>query len=54
MLQNYADDGALTNVNLDEDFLVDTGRSIGDSMYLNVGLQAVDSADKFYFSIIAR
>lgn len=54
MLQNYADDGALTNVNLDEDFLVDTGRSIGDSMYLNVGLQAVDSADKFYFSIITR
>ena len=54
MLQNYADDGALTNVNLDEDFLVDTGRSIGDSMYLNVGLQAVDSADKFYFSVITR
>ncbi len=54
MLQNYSDDGALTNVVLDEDFLVDTGRSVGDSMYLNIGLQAVDSAEKFYISIVAR
>ena len=34
--------------------LVDTGRSVGDSMYLNIGLQAVDSAEKFYISIVAR
>ena len=54
MLQNYSDDGALTNVVLDEDFLVDTGRSVGDSMYLNIGLQAVDSAEKFYISIVTR
>ena len=48
MLQNYSDDGALTNVVLDEDFLVDTGRSVGDSMYLNIGLQAVDKYYIFY------
>lgn len=29
-------------------------RSVGDSMYLNIGLQAVDSAEKFYISIVAR
>ena len=54
ILQRYEDDGAIKNVNLDEDFKVDTGKSIGDSMYLKVGLQGVDSADKFYFSVIAR
>lgn len=54
ILQRYLDDGAIKNVNLDEDFLVDTEKSIGDSMYLNAGLQAVDSADKFYFNVITR
>ncbi|MCC8066396.1 MAG: DUF3199 family protein [Clostridiales bacterium] len=54
MLQNYEDDGAITGVDLDADFLVDTGKSSGDSMYVTVGLQAVDSADKFYFDVIAR
>lgn len=54
MLQNYQDDGAITNVDLDADFLIDQGRSIGDSTYITVGLQAVDSADKFYINVIAR
>lgn len=54
MLQNYQDDGAITNVDLDADFLIDRGRSIGDSTYITVGLQAVDSADKFYINVIAR
>lgn len=54
MLQNYLDDGAITNVDLDADFLVDTGRSIGDSTYFKIGLQAVDSAEKYYFDVNAR
>lgn len=54
MLQNYQDDGAITNVDLDADFLIDRGRSIGDSTYITVGLQAVDSAEKFYINVIAR
>lgn len=54
MLQNYQDDGAITNVDLDTDFLIDQGRSTGDSTYITVGLQAVDSADKFYINVIAR
>lgn len=54
MLQNYSDDGAITNVDLDNDFLIDTGKSIGDSTYITVGLQAVDSAEKYYFNVIAR
>lgn len=54
MLQNYYDDGAITNVDLDADFLVDTGRSIGDSTYFQVGMQAVDSAEKYYFDVNAR
>lgn len=54
MLQNYLDDGAITNVDLDADFLVDTGRSIGDSTYFKIGMQAVDSAEKYYFDVNAR
>jgi len=54
MLQNYEDDGAIKNVDLEADFVVDRGKSVGDSIYITVGLQAVDSADKFYFDVIAR
>ena len=53
-LQLYEDDGATTNVNLDEDFLVDRGKSSGDSTYIRMGLQAVDSAEKFYIDVITR
>lgn len=54
MLQNYLDDGAIQNVNLESDFLVDQGKSIGDSVYINVGIQSVDSAEKYYFTVVAR
>lgn len=54
MLQNYEADGAIRNVDLEADFIVDRGKSVGDSIYITVGLQAVDSADKFYFDVIAR
>lgn len=54
LLKSYADAGAITNVNPDDDFYVDQSRSIGDETYFNVGLQAVDSAEKLYFSVATR
>lgn len=54
MLQAYQNDGAITNVDLEADFLVDQGQSTGDSVYINVGIQAVDSAEKYYFTVVAR
>lgn len=54
MLQAYQNDGAITNVDLETDFKVDQGASIGDSVFINVGIQAVDSAEKYYFTVVAR
>lgn len=54
MLKKYQNDGAIMNVDLENDFLVDRGRSTGDSVYITVGIQAVDSAEKYYFTVIAR
>lgn len=55
LLKRYSDDeggeGAITNVDLDNDFVIDQSRSVGDSTYFNVGLQPVDSAEKLYYSI---
>ena len=54
LLQNYFDDGAIQNVDLDNDFYVDQSRSVGDETYFNIGLQAIDSAEKLYFSVSTR
>lgn len=54
MLQAYQNDGAITNVDLESDFKVDQGASVGDSVFINVGIQAVDSAEKYYFTVVAR
>ena len=54
LIQQYADEGAIQNVDLDKDFYVDQSRSSGDQTYFNVGLQAVDSAEKLYFSVSTR
>ena len=45
------EEGAIQNVDLDNDFKVDRSRSEGDQTYFNVALQPVDSAEKLYFSI---
>lgn len=47
-------DGSIMNINLEEDFYVDQSRSQGDETFFNVGLQAVDSAEKLYFSVSTR
>jgi hypothetical protein len=43
--------GAIKNIDYDNDFLIDTARSTGDSTYFNVAIQPVDSSEKLYFSI---
>lgn len=54
ILRQFEDGGAITNVSYDEDFLVDREKSVDDETYFNVGLQAVDSAEKLYFTITTR
>lgn len=51
LLSRYQEDGAVKNVDLDNDFLIDTSRSIGDATYFNIALQPVDASEKHYFSI---
>ena len=54
ILRQFDDGGAITNVSYDEDFLVDREASVDDETYFNVGLQAVDSAEKLYFTVKTR
>lgn len=54
LLKDYEDAGAITNVDYDNDFLVDRDKSVGDSTFFNIGLQAVDSSEKLYFAITTR
>lgn len=54
ILKQFEDAGAITDVDYDNDFLVDRGASYGDETFFNVGLQPVDSAEKLYFTIATR
>ena len=54
ILRLFEDAEAITNVSYDEDFLVDRESSMDDETHFNVGLQAVDSAEKLYFTITTR
>lgn len=54
ILRQFEDAGAITNVSYDEDFLVDREASTDDETYIIVGLQAVDSSEKLYFTIKTR
>lgn len=54
ILRQFFDAGAITNVSYDEDFLVDREASVDDETYFNIGLQAVDSAEKLYFTVTTR
>ena len=54
ILRQFEDAEAITNASYDEDFLVDRESSVADETYFNVGLQAVDSAEKLYFTITTR
>lgn len=54
VLKEYLDDGAIKNVDYDNDFLVDRETSQGDETYFIVAVQPVDSSEKLYFSIKTR
>lgn len=54
ILKQFDDAGAITDVDYDNDFLVDRETSQGDETYFNVGLKPVDSAEKLYFTISTR
>lgn len=54
VLREFEDAGAITNVDYDNDFLVDRESSVDDETHFSVGLQAVDSAEKLYFTIKTR
>lgn len=54
ILKQFADAGAVKNVDYDNDFIVDREKSVGDETYFNVGLEAVDSAEKLYFTVATR
>ena len=54
ILKTFEDMGAIKNVDYDNDFLIDASLSSGDETYFNVGLEAVDAAEKLYFTIKTR
>lgn len=54
LLTIFQDARALKNVDLDNDFLVDREKSVGDEAYFIVGLEPQDSAEKLYFTIKTR
>ncbi len=54
ILTTFRDAGAITNVDLDNDFLVDRTASVGDETYFNIGLDPVDSSEKLFFTVRTR
>lgn len=54
ILKAYQNDRAIQNVDEENDFIVDRGASTGDSVYITCGIQPIDSAEKYYFTVIAR
>ena len=54
LLIKFRDAGAIKNVDLDNDFLVDRELSEGDETYFNVGLEPTDSSEKIYFTVATR
>lgn len=54
LLQRYSTDGAAKDVNLEQDFQVDREKSEGNRTYITVGIRPMDSAEKYYFTAVAR
>ncbi|TCX51928.1 MULTISPECIES: phage tail sheath subtilisin-like domain-containing protein [unclassified Dehalobacter] len=54
ILTAFRDAGAIKNVDLENDFVVDRTASIDDETFFNVGLEPVDSAEKLYFTVVTR
>ena len=45
---------AIQNLDKDNDFIIDTKKSVGDEVWAKVGVQPVDSMEKFYFDVVVR
>ncbi|MGN0621136.1 MAG: phage tail sheath subtilisin-like domain-containing protein [Porcipelethomonas sp.] len=54
ILQQFYDAGAITDVDLQNDFSVDKSRSQGDSTYFICAVKPVDSAEKLYFTVSTK
>lgn len=54
ILKQFAEAGAITDVDYDNDFLVDRDASYGDKTYFNVNLKPVDSSEKLFFTTHTR
>ena len=54
ILKQFAEAGAITDVDYDNDFLVDRDASYGDKTYFNVNLKPVDSPEKLFFTTHTR
>ena len=54
LMSLFEDAGAIKNVSLEDDFKVSRQDSQGDETYFDVALQAVDSAEKLFFTIRTR
>lgn len=54
ILGQFETEGAITNVDYDNDFKVDKSLTSGDETYFIVGLQPVDSAEKLFFTVKTR
>jgi hypothetical protein len=54
IIKEFLDAGAITEVDYDNDFLVDRSKSSGDQTYFNIGIKAVDSSEKLYFTVTTR
>ena len=54
ILEDFERSNAITNVDAESDFLVDRVKSRDDYCYITVGAQAVDSIEKFYFTLELR
>ncbi|WP_139491787.1 phage tail sheath family protein [Brevibacillus dissolubilis] len=50
-LRQLQDAGAIQNVNFLTDFIIDTAKSTGDEVFATLGIQPVDSMEKFYFNV---
>lgn len=45
---------AIQNLDKDNDFIIDAKKSVGDEVWAKVGVQPVDSMEKFYFDVVVR
>lgn len=53
-LFDMQDARGITNVDPINDFVIDPVKSVGDEVHAKIGVQPVDSMEKFYFDVVVR